>query len=73
MTLAFGEIIRLVLINWREVTNGAAGISGIPKVTFFGMQFDASPEGFAETFGLPLSAAYYKIFLYYLILLLCAC
>ena len=33
VTLAFGEIIRLVLINWREVTNGTAGISGIPKVT----------------------------------------
>ena len=37
VTLAFGEIIRLVLINWREVTNGTAGISGIPKVTFFGL------------------------------------
>ena len=37
VTLAFGEIIRLVLINWREVTNGSAGISGIPKVTFFGL------------------------------------
>ena len=43
VTLAFGEIIRLVLINWREVTNGSAGISGIPKVTFFGlMSFDVS-------------------------------
>ena len=31
VTLAFGEIIRLVLINWREVTNGSAGISGIPR------------------------------------------
>ena len=37
VTLAFGEIIRLVLINWREVTNGSAGISGIPKATFFGL------------------------------------
>ena len=43
VTLAFGEIIRLVLINWREVTNGTAGISGIPKVTFFGLlSFDVS-------------------------------
>jgi branched-chain amino acid transport system permease protein len=71
VTLAFGEIIRLVLINWREVTNGGFGISSIPKVTFFGMPFDTSPEGFAATFGLPLSSAYYKIFLYYLILALC--
>ena len=70
VTLAFGEIIRLVLINWREVTNGGFGIRSIPKVTLFGMPFDASPNGFAATFGLPTSSAYYKIFLYYLILLL---
>jgi branched-chain amino acid transport system permease protein len=71
VTLAFGEIIRLVIINWREVTNGGFGISSIPKVTLFGMKFDASPTGFAKTFDLPLSSAYYKIFLYYLILALC--
>ena len=47
VTLAFGEIIRLVLINWREVTNGSAGISGIPKVTFFGlMSFDVSADNY---------------------------
>jgi branched-chain amino acid transport system permease protein len=70
VTLAFGEIIRLVLINWREVTNGGFGIRSIPKVTLFGMPFDTSAGGFAKTFGLPPSSAYYKIFLYYLILLL---
>jgi len=68
VTLAFGEIVRLVLVNWREVTKGGFGITSIPKVTFFGIKFDASPEGFAHTFGLPLSSAYYKIFLFYLIL-----
>ena len=76
VTLAFGEIVRLVLVNWREVTKGGFGITSIPKVTFFGIPFDASPDGFAQTFGLPLSSAYYKIFLYYLILalaLLTAC
>ncbi len=70
VTLAFGEIIRLVLINWTSVTKGTFGISGIQKATLFGIPFDASPEGFAAMFGLPLSSAYYKIFLYYLILLL---
>jgi branched-chain amino acid transport system permease protein len=72
VTLAFGEIIRLVLINWREVTNGSAGISGIPKVTFFGwFNFDvSSPDYIAKVFGLATSGAYYKIFLYYLILAL---
>ena len=71
VTLAFGEIIRLVLMNWREVTNGVAGISGIPKATLFGLRFDALPGNFAQTFGLPMSSAYYKIFLFYVILLLC--
>jgi branched-chain amino acid transport system permease protein len=71
VTLAFGEIIRLVIMNWREVTNGVAGISGIPKATLFGMKFDPSPTGFANTFGLPMSSVYYKIFLFYVILLLC--
>ena len=73
VTLAFGEIIRLVLINWREVTNGAAGISGIPKVSFFGLfTFNVSdPNYIAKVFSLPVSSVYYKIFLYYLILALC--
>jgi branched-chain amino acid transport system permease protein len=70
VTLAFGEIIRLILVNWREVTNGGFGITSIPKVTFFGIPFNGSDQGFASLFGLPPSSAYYKIFLYYLILAL---
>jgi branched-chain amino acid transport system permease protein len=73
VTLAFGEIIRMVLVNWRVVTNGSAGISGIPKVSFFGLfSFNVSdPNYIAKVFGIATSGAYYKIFLYYLILLLC--
>ncbi|ATN35296.1 branched-chain amino acid ABC transporter permease [Rhizobium sp. ACO-34A] len=71
VTLAFGEIIRLVLINWTDVTKGTFGISGIPKATLFGIKFDASATGFAKTFGLPMSSVYYKIFLFYIILALC--
>ena len=71
VTLAFGEIIRLVLINWTDVTHGTFGVSSIPKATLFGIPFDASPNGFAKLFGLPMSSAYYKIFLFYLILALC--
>ncbi|MBN9070089.1 MAG: high-affinity branched-chain amino acid ABC transporter permease LivM [Rhizobiales bacterium] len=73
VTLAFGEIIRLVLINWREVTNGSAGISGIPKVSFFGLfTFNVSdPNYISKVLGIPQSGAYYKIFLYYLAVALC--
>jgi branched-chain amino acid transport system permease protein len=73
VTLAFGEIIRLVLINWKDVTNGGFGISSIQKATLFGFyEFNAKPDGFAASFGLAQSSAWYKIFLYYLILALCA-
>jgi branched-chain amino acid transport system permease protein len=70
VTLAFGEIIRLVLINWVPVTNGYAGISGIPRPTFFGIPFNADDDGFAAVFGLEFSPVYRTIFLYYLILAL---
>ena len=47
VTLAFGEIIRLILINWVALTNGYAGIIGIPRPTFFGIPFNADDNGFA--------------------------
>jgi branched-chain amino acid transport system permease protein len=70
VTLAFGEIIRLVLINWVDLTGGYAGISGIPRPTFFGIPFNANEDGFAAVFGLEFSPIYRTIFLYYLILAL---
>jgi branched-chain amino acid transport system permease protein len=70
VTLAFGEIIRLILINWTALTNGYAGITGIPRPTFFGIPFNANDDGFAAKFGLPFSPLYRVIFLYYLILAL---
>ena len=70
VTLAFGEIIRLVLINWVDLTNGYAGISGIPRPTFFGIPFNANEDGFAAVFGLEFTPLYRTIFLYYVILCL---
>jgi branched-chain amino acid transport system permease protein len=70
VTLAFGEIIRIVIINWVDLTNGYAGISGIPRPTFFGIPFNADDDGFAAVFGLEFSPIYRTIFLYYLILAL---
>ena len=70
VTLAFGEIIRLVLINWVPVTNGYAGITGIPRPTFFGLPFNASDNGFAAFFGLEFTPLHRTIFLFYVILAL---
>jgi branched-chain amino acid transport system permease protein len=70
VTLAFGEIIRLILINWVPVTNGYAGIGSIPRPTFFGIPFNADDNGFAAVFGLEFSPLYRVGFLYYVILAL---
>ncbi len=73
VTLAFGEIIRLVLINWTDVTKGTFGITGIAKASIFGIwSFDiGKPNNFAKAFGLPMASGYYKVFLFYVILALC--
>jgi branched-chain amino acid transport system permease protein len=69
VTLAFGEMIRLILINWQTLTGGPNGISGIPRPTLFGLEF--KPEGgFADYFGLEFSSLHRIIFLYYIILVL---
>jgi branched-chain amino acid transport system permease protein len=70
VTLAFGEIIRMILINWVPVTGGYAGIASIPKVSFFGIPFADEPGGFADTFHLEYSPIHRTIFLFYLILCL---
>ncbi len=70
VTLAFGEIIRVVLINWTDFSNGYAGISSIPRVTFFGVPFTAADDGFAAMLGLEFTPIHRTIFLYFLILCL---
>ncbi len=67
VTLAFGEIIRIVLINWQSLTGGPNGISGIPRPTLFGLEFKAE-GGFADYFGLEHTSLHRIIFLYYIIL-----
>ncbi len=74
VTLGFGEIIRIILLNWYPVTKGPDGLSGIPRPTFFGLAFTRRPpEGeiaFHQFFDIPYSGLHRVIFLYYLILLL---
>ncbi len=70
VTLAFGEIIRLVLLNWQNVTGGPNGIPSIPRPSFFGLPFNNEDGGFAATFGLEFSSTHRIVFLFYLILVL---
>lgn len=39
-TFVFGEVMRLVAMNWAPVTHGASGLSGIPAPAIGGFQFD---------------------------------
>ena len=74
VTLGFGEIIRLVLLNWVDLTNGPAGIGSIPGPTLFGAVFSETPpagqRSFSEMTGLAFNANHRLIYLYYIILLL---
>ncbi len=71
VTLAFGEIIRIVILNWQSLTGGANGINRIPKPAFFGLSFDKTGHpSFHSFFGLEYSPVYRIIFLYYVILAL---
>jgi branched-chain amino acid transport system permease protein len=71
VTLAFGEIIRIILINWYDFTGGPNGVSDIPRPSFFGIPFTDDEHGFAATFGLEFKPIQRIIFLYYVILVLC--
>ena len=70
VTLAFGEIIRIVLINWVSLTNGPNGISGIPRPTLFGIAFsmDGGPGTFGGVFNIEPQVIQRIIYLYYVIL-----
>jgi branched-chain amino acid transport system permease protein len=70
VTLGFGEIIRLILLNWRDLTGGPNGIPSIPRPSFFGLPFVEGPNGFASSFGLEFTPTHRVVFLFYLILAL---
>ena len=72
VTLGFGEMIRIVLLNWKDFSGGPNGITAIPRPDFFGFPFAREGEPgqttFHELFGLEFSPMHRIIFLYYLIL-----
>jgi len=72
VTLAFGEIIRIVLINWVSLTHGPNGISDIPRPTLFGLRFsmDGGEGTVAHFFGIEPATIQRVIYLYYIILVL---
>ena len=70
VTLAFGEIIRLVITNWQSLTGGPNGVSGIPRPTLFGIPLTAGDDGLAARLGIEYDPTQRIIFLFYVILAL---
>jgi branched-chain amino acid transport system permease protein len=74
VTLGFGEMIRIVLLNWQSFTGGPNGVHAIPRPSFFGFPFTRNPpEGtvaFHQLFGLDFDFMHRTYFLYYIILVL---
>ena len=76
VTLAFGEIIRIILLNAVEITGGPNGISNIPRPTLFGLVFNTTDDPgtfahFMQSLGwtdFEASPSHRVIFLYYVIL-----
>jgi len=73
VTLGFGEIIRLLLVNLVDFTGGPDGISGIPKPTLFGFELTrtASQEGaqtLQQLMGIEFNTMHMVVFLYLLAL-----
>ncbi len=72
VTLAFGEIIRLVITNWVSLTGGPNGIYDIPHPTLFGLTFDmdGGPGTFSDFFHVDPDPSQRITYLYYIILAL---
>lgn len=75
VTLGFGEIIRLILNNWLDVTGGPNG-APVPAPTIFGLEFTRT----AKQGGIPLHKYFgveynadYKFWFLYIVLFLVVC
>jgi len=58
LTLAFGEIIRLVILNWQSLTGDPNDVSGTPRPTFFGIFLTADDDGLAAKLGIEFSTTH---------------
>jgi len=74
VTLGFGEIIHILLLNWTSLTRGPNGIGDIPRPGLFGLVFERrAPPGFTsfhDFLGVAFNPSQRIVFLYYVVLAL---
>lgn len=46
ITLAFAEVVEMIVLNWTTVTNGPLGIRNIPRPSLFGWELTTANGGF---------------------------
>ncbi len=51
VTIAFGEIIRIILMNWTGLTNGPSGINGIPSPRIGSIALDSESSFYFVILG----------------------
>jgi branched-chain amino acid transport system permease protein len=61
VTLGFGEIIRIIINNWNELTNGPKGIAQIDKPNLFGWQL-TTPSDFYTLLLITVIVVYVIVF-----------
>ncbi|MBI4082403.1 MAG: branched-chain amino acid ABC transporter permease, partial [Candidatus Lambdaproteobacteria bacterium] len=75
VTLGFGEIIRMLLVNMTWLTGGPNGISA-PRPTLFGLSFSAEGEAGGPTFhgllGIAYDPRHRYVYMYLLVLAIAA-
>lgn len=60
-TLGFGEVVKMIALNWNSLTNGPLGIRSIPRPKLFGLELSTANGGM------------YYLVLFYVILVVLAC
>ncbi|HEV8390804.1 MAG TPA: high-affinity branched-chain amino acid ABC transporter permease LivM [Dongiaceae bacterium] len=72
VTLGFGEMIRVIIINWWWFTGGPNGINKVARPSFFGLGFERTPAAgeatFSSFFGIDYTPNQRVFFLYFVIL-----
>jgi len=61
VTLGFGEIVRLVFVNWKTLTRGPAGLPGIPSPQVFGFTISGRTEFYYLALILTIFTVFFMI------------